>query len=659
MTLKSPIVSNIVSSELILQAMFEKMGGNNTRKSHTDITNNNDNNLTNNNIVNNYDSFGTSGLLGRTLNNNSNTLLGYSSLTNNNTNNILNRTTLLPSLDNTSSRFNSLHTYNTNSTLSNYDNAINNYDNSRTSRDSAVSAYVSGNYDSISNYTVQTPVRQTTNTSNLFSPTSTGRNNLSDLFSNSSAYPVSASNSNNFAASSSAPIITNFTSPRRYSDMGGNTLSATSPLSSNITTSIPKYLRFDAYISGTVSLSNANRSINFNDISEIMNGNRHLAGITSNKQKQQQQLIEDSLAADGGRGGIVASILPGIAIHKNPGESNNNTGLVSSGLHSYDIVIEDSNALLFTDPEIYSTTTTNTTKSSASTTPSKTNNNTNVFQNNGIVPLSNPISPVEPKTNSTETHIKPFEVAICLLPIGSATTALTNGVRSGDPMAYGAVWFATNRGDVYGLSIPTIEPPVIPAPEAVLDPNAAVPTPIVTVPPTTPKLERIASGLPFGVSSYITVSVDGTTGDIGMSIATSRCGFDKDDEDIEDDNNMDEDDNNWEERERKLANNIVINPLTGESSGAPRPPPAPFVLLPRSSNNSNLQDNATTTPTSSVSIPSNTLHCPDPSGGIQARIHACTCKVNISNAFTQGLQLAVLARVSKGLIVTLVPTLKI
>lgn len=697
--LKSPIVSAIVAPELILQAMFEKMGGNtksteNIHDSHYGIgitVSNNDN------VYSSYDSFGTSGFL--TMRNNSTN--NYSSLIHSNGNNgLLSRSSLLPSLD----LYNSHNS--TSSTGSLYDNNGGSnshyYENSRISRDSAVSAYVgnsTGGYDR-----PQTPVRPSNASNGLFSPNSSSSSvsssssniirpggGLSDLFGSSmtpSVYPLSVplnngvpSVNNNSSSSyhhlNANSVKNNLTSPRRYGKMDSSSALTTTMNHQTLTgplTTIPKYLRFDAYISGTVSLSNANRSISFNNISEFIKNHRHVN--LSSKQQKQQQLTEDILAAEGSRGGILASVLPGITVSKFPGETLTNNQLLSSGLYSYDVVIEDSDSLLFVDPEKYASSSSSNPSSTVGTsTTTGTITNMNMFSNGGIIPVTNTLSNENKSTLSNATAhsndflIRPFEVALCLLPVGSATTALTNGIQSGDPTAYGAVWFATNRGDVYGLSAPATESSTVTwATETTENPSTV---------PSNSKLERIATGIPFGISSYITVSVDGTSGDIGMSIATSRCGFDKDDDDNDDEPSLDysnDNENTWEEKEQKLSGNSNNNNnssvyVTGESSGAPRPPPSPFVLLPRSNNVLTTNDTSTSssssagsTSSSSVNIPSYTLHCPDPSAGTLARIHAVTSKLNLHNipsVTSQGLQFAILARVSKGLKITLVPTLKI
>ncbi len=80
--------------------------------------------------------------------------------------------------------------------------------------------------------------------------------------------------------------------------------------------------------------------------------------------------------------------------------------------------------------------------------------------------------------------------------------------------------------------------------------------------------------------------------------------------------------------------------------GAARPPPPPFTLLPRGAGGAGGAGGVST------------LHCPDPSLGPQAALHALSCRLPvaaIAAARTAGLQLALLARGPAGLVVTLVP----
>lgn len=190
-------------------------------------------------------------------------------------------------------------------------------------------------------------------------------------------------------------------------------------------------------------------------------------------------------------------------------------------------------------------------------------------------------------------------------------------------------------------------------------------------------LQRVAVGCPFGVSSYVSLSIDSSTGDIGIAISSARCNFDEDAEE-------DFGDASAGSGAADAGSGASFNFMggSGSSSGgagsssgaaggqqsmsAPRPPPHPFSLLPRTSNVPTAAADAISEhPYGSQSAPSSsaavqTLHCPDPSLGPKAQIHAVCARLPLSalSNGVQALQIAVLARVPNGLVMTMVPPLQ-
>jgi hypothetical protein len=171
-------------------------------------------------------------------------------------------------------------------------------------------------------------------------------------------------------------------------------------------------------------------------------------------------------------------------------------------------------------------------------------------------------------------------------------------------------------------------------------------------------LERVARGVRFGVSSSVALSVDSSTGDVGVSVSNVRCGFshprdfdgtgaDEDDEDDEEDDvEADEDAN---ERLGIGAASGVLRPhrrgARNTSASAPRSPPLPFSLVTRAEGHE----------------PAVVMHSSDPSFGAVANVHAAATRLPLAAllaARTGGLQVALLVRSPLGVVATLLPSLR-
>lgn len=311
-----------------------------------------------------------------------------------------------------------------------------------------------------------------------------------------------------------------------------------------------------------------------------------------------------------------------------------------------------------------------------------------------------------------EHLIRPFELAICLLPAGAVSVAAATGkLRSGHPADHDVLWMVTNRGYVYSRVPSTAPAPSPPAPDAVSSTESpAVPQPPAkdaadaqtaaaadSVAPSTSSggrggaagpLTLIASGCPFAVGSYVHVAVNTITGDVGVSISNVRAGFSQDEED--------------EEAELAGLDSSSTGGLSGgsgsgtqggmdpvleaafghvaSSAGArrrgartarllhgldgllpvsdvvpPRPPPPAFTLL------------STGSVAGMADAAPKVLHTADPSVSSRATLHACVNRVPLAAALystgmahglrphTRGVQLALMARSPQGLVVTLIP----
>jgi hypothetical protein len=390
-------------------------------------------------------------------------------------------------------------------------------------------------------------------------------------------------------------------------------------------------LRFDAFMQGKVTLGNLGRSAAF----AAQSSPAVVSSLPASA--LQMALAASASSAEGARGASLLTIIPCVSVRSNsssvpppplppPSTSaaqvnsniNLDPALPAGPIYSFEFVVEDSEALHDVDPENEQA------KTKAATIGS--------------------------------TTIAPFELALCLMPNGAALSSLVAGQKSPNPADHGAVWCLTNRGDLYvskQSSIAATNAPPIAAP---LPPNAegAEGAPLPSQPVedkketlTPPSLTCIATDIRFGVSSSICLSIDSSSGDIGVSVLNVRVGFDSEgnfDGAGWDEGDDEEDDDYAEERNRggDLAfSQGARGVLERSTASAPRSPPLPFNLLPRAE---------------SIASPS-LLHSSDPSMGKLAFIHAAACKLPVDSLkLNAGLQLCLLARSTNRLAVTLVPS---
>jgi hypothetical protein len=207
-------------------------------------------------------------------------------------------------------------------------------------------------------------------------------------------------------------------------------------------------------------------------------------------------------------------------------------------------------------------------------------------------------------------HLPPLDLALCVL---SAPSDIDGGGASagGGGSEPQVLWMHTNSGHVLARQ-PAGGPGVGP-------------------------LRHLCSGLPWGVGSALTLTVDSATGDVGVAVANDGGG-----------------------------------PGVGsaaESSGAPAPaapPPPPFALLPPSL----LSELAPTqyvpaapapapwgAPGAAAPPPVRVLHAANPAAGPRARVHAALSRLPLAAVAeaARGLQVALLCRGDGGVIATLIP----
>jgi hypothetical protein len=195
--------------------------------------------------------------------------------------------------------------------------------------------------------------------------------------------------------------------------------------------------------------------------------------------------------------------------------------------------------------------------------------------------------------------------------------------------------------------------------------------PAVSAPSAPPLagLQRVATGLRFGVSSTLFLSVDSATGDVGLSVSNVRVGFGAGGEDLEggagaDDDDDGHDDDDLDEEDEDGGEGARAGAGAGGRGGsrasraicAPRSPPAPFRLVARCG---------------AVEDAAQVFHSVDPSmaNGAAAYIHAAACRLPLPSLRASGgaggaggtgaLQLCFLARSPAGLVVSLVPALRL
>jgi len=208
-------------------------------------------------------------------------------------------------------------------------------------------------------------------------------------------------------------------------------------------------------------------------------------------------------------------------------------------------------------------------------------------------------------------HLPPLDLALCVL---SAPSDIDGGGGAGggggEPQV---LWMHTNSGHVLARQ-----------------PTAGV----AGVGP----LRHLCSGLPWGVGSALTLTVDSATGDVGVAVANDGGG--------------------------------VGVGSAGERAGgaAPRapsaPPPPPFALLPPAL----LSELAPVQylPTSAIPWqaagaaappPVRVMHAANPAAGPRGRVHAALARLPLAAVAegARGLQVALLCRGSGGVIATLLP----
>jgi hypothetical protein len=505
-------------------------------------------------------------------------------------------------------------------------------------------------------------------------------------------------------ASASASVTNARTGSRRYATLSQRP----TPGGWRISPELPSGVRFDAYLMGTALLGNSGKSAAFAGPA----AGAVAKGAGGGARRSAAAALAASSGSDGSRGGVLVSIIPAMGVPATAAAAavSAATGVVPAafsaarepilppGLHSFDVVLEDAVALLDVDPESFALH--GQPAQSAADIALPASAAAALALGGGIVPAGTPLpgpatAPLAAAPSSSSSSAvsldAPFELALCLLPAGSAHASLVSGLRAADPAAYGAVWCATNRGHVFVIgggptpsataahpaasSVPlplemgtpivpegmhTAPPPAPPLLNAEADKAASASAPAPAAPAT---LSFAASGAPFGVNSYVTVAVDTVTGDVGLAISTARCNF------AEEDDGDDEEDGEEEDADQRIldgaqapADSAVDGPPPKGSSStvsAPRAPPAPFALVSRVSLVSAAAVGGEAS-SASASAPAsvNSLHCPDPSLGPRARLHAVATRLHqsvLDRLAGGGLQLAVLARSTEGLVVTLVP----
>ena len=376
-------------------------------------------------------------------------------------------------------------------------------------------------------------------------------------------------------------------------------------------------LRFDAFMQGKVILGNLGRSAAFT-------AQTSPAVISSLPTSATQiALAASSSSAEGVRGATLLSMIPCVsmktsatttAVTSTSSQSDVNIDpvLPAGPIYSFEFVLEDSEALHDVDPEDERT------KTKAAVIGS--------------------------------TTIAPFELALCLFPNGNALASLVSGQKSPDPAANGAVWCLTNRGDLYSSITKTVptslvtpslpsSPPLPSLPEGVSSISLDEKKESTSSPPI---LTCVATDIRFGVSSSICLSVDTSSGDIGVTTLNVRVGFDSDGnfDGAGWDDGDDDDDDDYTDETSRGAGALARGVLERSTACAPRSPPLPFQLLQRAS---------------SMNEPS-ILHSSDPSMGKLAFIHAAACKLPVDELkLSSGLQLCLLARSTNRLAITLVP----
>ena len=192
--------------------------------------------------------------------------------------------------------------------------------------------------------------------------------------------------------------------------------------------------------------------------------------------------------------------------------------------------------------------------------------------------------------------------------------------------------------------------------------GTAVPAVSAPAPPPLAGLQRVATGLRFGVSSTLFLSLDSATGDVGLSVSNVRVGFGAGGEDLDvadGDDGHDDDDDVDEDDEDGDGDGAGARAGAGGRGGsrasraicAPRSPPAPFRLVARCG---------------AAEEVAQVFHSVDPSmaNGAAAYIHAAACRLPLpsllrASGSTGALQLCFLARSPAGLVVSLVPALRL
>ena len=246
-------------------------------------------------------------------------------------------------------------------------------------------------------------------------------------------------------------------------------------------------------------------------------------------------------------------------------------------------------------------------------------------------------------------QLPPLDYALCIVTGAvdiDSNMAMRNvysgGVASLAPIEPVVLWMCTNSGHVLSRAGVPSASAAHAAGQSALGP-----------------MRHLGSGLAWGIGSVLTLSLDSGSGDVGITVANTRCG--------------------WEEgggssgsgssgSSGSSAGNgsagSAGNGSAGSRAGAPpRPGPPPFSLLPTT-----LLDElplpppagaagAGAAPLDPHAIPARFLHQPYPAYGAHARIHAAITRLPLEGiALTaRSLQVALLARGKGGALFTVLP----
>jgi hypothetical protein len=202
-------------------------------------------------------------------------------------------------------------------------------------------------------------------------------------------------------------------------------------------------------------------------------------------------------------------------------------------------------------------------------------------------------------------HLPPLDLALCVL---SAPTDI-DGASAGGGGEPQVLWMHTNSGHVLARQ-PAGGPGVGP-------------------------LRHLCSGLPWGVGSALTLTVDSATGDVGVAVANDGGGA-----------------------------GVGAGVPEGAVRAPAAPPPPPFALLPPAllaqlAPTEFLPPSALPWQAAGAAAPPpvRVLHAANPAAGPRGRVHAALARLPLAAVAegARGLQVALLCRGSGGVITTLIP----